>query len=325
MSKIKSIGVFSSGGDAPGMNACIRAVVRTAIHYKLVVYGIYRGFAGMTNGEILELDRRSVSGIIQQGGTILKTSRSPEFMTREGRQKAYDNLKQHGISGIIAIGGDGTFHGLVDMMKESDFAVIGLPGTIDNDLYGTDFTIGYDTAVNTAIQAIDKIRDTAQSHDRLFLVEVMGRQAGFIAIESGISGGAEEILVPEVPTDLDAIAEHLKRRHVEGKMSLIMVIAEGDEAGDANTIAKKLKEMANISCRVTVLGHVQRGGSPTAKDRLLASKLGYHAVKALIEGKSGIMIGEIGNNITETPLEETFGKKKPIDFELIEMARILSE
>ncbi len=325
MAKIESIGVFTSGGDAPGMNASLRAVVRTAIHFGVKVFGIYRGYAGMIDNEIKELNRRSVSGIIQQGGTIIKTSRSPEFETPEGRQKTYENLKKLGVKGIIGIGGDGTFRGLRDMAEETDFLVIGIPGTIDNDIYGTDFTIGYDTAVNTAIDAIDKIRDTAQSHDRLFLVEVMGRNAGFIGLETGIGGGAEEICIPEFKTNLDSLAEHLERRHVQSKASLIMVIAEGDDAGDATTIARKLKEKVGISYRVTILGHIQRGGSPTAKDRLLASKLGYHAVKALMVGKSGIMIGEVHNKISETPLEETWAKKKPIDYGLMEMAQILAE
>ena len=325
MTKIASIGVFTSGGDAPGMNAAVRAVVRTALHYNLKAIGIHRGYSGMIEGEISELNRRSVSGIVQQGGTILKTSRSPEFETPEGRQKAYENLRKHGITALIGIGGDGTFHGLLDITKETDFYVIGLPGTIDNDIYGTDFTIGYDTAVNTAIEAIDKIRDTAQSHDRLFIVEVMGRKAGFIGLETGIACGAEEICIPEFRTDLESIAEHLKERHVKNKISLIMVVAEGDDAGDAHTIAQKLKEMVGISYHVTVLGHIQRGGSPTSKDRLLASKLGYHAVKALMVGKSGIMIGEVHNRISETPLEETWNRKKSIDYEMMEMARVLSE
>ena len=325
MAKVDSIGVFTSGGDAPGMNACVRAVVRTGVHFGLKVFGIYRGYAGMIDGEIREMGRRSVSGIIHQGGTVLKTSRSPEFETPEGRQEAYKSLKEHGIKGVIGIGGDGTFRGLQSMVEETDMAIIGLPGTIDNDIYGTDFTIGYDTAVNTAIEAIDKIRDTAQSHDRLFLVEVMGRDAGFIGLETGIGGGAEEICIPEFRTDIDGLAEHLERRHVQSKASLIMVIAEGDDAGDATEIGRKLKEKVGMSYRVTVLGHIQRGGSPTSKDRLLASKLGYHAVKALMVGKAGIMLGELHNRISETPLEETWARKKSIDYGMMEMARVLSE
>ncbi len=325
MGRIGSIGVFTSGGDSPGMNAAVRAVVRTALYSKLKAFGIYRGYAGMIDGEIRKLERGSVSNIIQYGGTMLKTSRSPEFETPEGRRTAYENLQKHGIDGVIGVGGDGTFRGLADMVKETDLAVIGLPGTIDNDIYGTDFTIGYDTAVNTALAAIDKIRDTALSHDRLFLIEVMGRHAGFIGLETGIGVGAEEICIPEFRTDLEGIAEHLRERHVKHKASLIMVIAEGDDAGDATQIARKLKEMVGMSFRVTILGHTQRGGSPMSKDRLLASKLGYHAVKAMMIGKTGIMIGELHDKISEVPLEETWGKKKSIDYGLMEMAQILSK
>jgi 6-phosphofructokinase 1 len=325
MAGMDSIGVFTSGGDAPGMNACVRAVVRSAIHFGIKVFGIYRGFAGMIDGEIKELSRRSVSGVIHQGGTVLKTSRSPEFMTPEGRKTAYDNLREHGIQGVVGCGGDGTFHGLHEMSREAEFSVIGLPGTIDNDIYGTDFTIGYDTAVNTAVEAIDKIRDTAQSHDRLFIIEVMGRHAGFIGLETGIGCGAEEICIPEFRTDLDRIAKHLQERHVMNKVSLIMVVAEGDDAGNATEIAEKLKSMVGISYRVTVLGHIQRGGSPTAKDRLLASKLGYYSVKALMEGRTGIMVGELHDTISETPLEDTWTKKKRIKHEILDMAGILSE
>jgi len=322
---LSTIGVYTSGGDAPGMNAAVRAVVRTARHIGLEVFAIYRGYAGMMDGGIEPMHRRSVSNIIQHGGTVLKTSRAPAFCTPEGRRKAYENLQAHGIEGLICIGGDGSFRGAVELYDEHKVPIVGVPGTIDNDLYGTDLTIGYDTAVNTALGAIDKIRDTGQSHDRMFIIEVMGRHAGFIGLASGIGGGAEEILIPETRTDCDAICRRIQERRDAGKTSLIMVVAEGDEAGGAIQMGKKIREATGMDFRVCILGHMQRGGSPTATDRMLASRLGYEAVRALAAGKANIMVGEINGEIVHTPLEETFTRKKPINEALVEMAAILAE
>jgi len=322
---LSTIGVYTSGGDSPGMNPAVRAVVRTAHHFHLKVFAILRGYAGMIAGEIKSMDRRSVSNIIHQGGTIIKTSRSAEFFTPEGRRTAYEQLRAHGIEGLVCIGGDGSFHGAVEFFKEFQVPIVGVPGTIDNDLFGTDFTIGYDTAVATALESIDKIRDTAQSHDRMFLVEVMGREAGFIGLASGVAGGAEEILIPETPTDLEAIARRIEQRTEKHKTSLIMVVAEGDEAGGAVEIGQKLSKRTGMDFRVCILGHTQRGGSPTAKDRLLASRLGYEAVRALAAGHTNIMVGEVNGEIVHTPLEETYTRKKPLTRGLVEMAAILAE
>jgi len=321
---MKRIGVMTSGGDAPGMNACIRAVVRSGIYNGLEVIGIKRGYTGMIEGDFTQMDLRSVSNILQRGGTILKTSRCEEFLTREGRELAAKRLKEANIEGVILIGGDGTFRGGVKLASEFRVKVVGVPGTIDNDVYGTEFTIGYDTAVNTALDAIDKIRDTAASHDLVFFVEVMGRTAGFIALEAGVGGGAEEILIPETHTNINELANRLKEGIEKGKTSSIVVVAEGDETGDAVTIAKEVKRLVNINYRVTVLGHIQRGGTPTAKDRLLASRLGNAAVEALLNGKENIMVGEINQQITYTPLKETYLKKKLINKELVKLASILS-
>ncbi len=322
---LSTIGVFTSGGDAPGMKAAVRAVVRSALHFGLKVLGISRGYSGMIAGEIEPMGRRSVSNIIQQGGTILKTSRSAGFLTPEGRRTAYENLQAHGAEALICIGGDGSFRGAVEFYDEFKVPTVGVPGTIDNDLYGTDLTIGYDTAVNTALDAIDKIRDTAQSHDRTFLIEVMGRQAGFIGLASGIGGGAEEILIPETRTDCDAICRRIRERAKTGKTSLIMVVAEGDEQGGAVEIGEKIREATGMDFRVCILGHTQRGGRPTATDRLLASRLGYEAVRALAAGRTNVMVGEVNGEIILTPLEDTFTKKKPINHALVEMAAILAE
>jgi len=321
---INNIGVFTSGGDAPGMNAAVRAVVRAAVYYQKNIFLIKRGYKGMINGEIEPAGSRTVSNIIQRGGTIIKTARSRQFRTPQGRQKAYENLSNHGIDGLIAIGGDGTFHGAVDLYRESGIPTVGIPGTIDNDLYGTDFTIGYDTAVNTAVAAIDKIRDTAASHDRFFIVEVMGRDAGFIGLEAGIAVGSENILIPEIKTDLDKICDEILTGFGRKKTSYIIVVAEGDEAGGAYEIGDKIKKRIGIDYRVAILGHIQRGGAPTARDRLLASKLGYWAVKHLIDGKANVMVGEVNSRIVLTDLAETFNKKKPIDMDCVEMARVLS-
>jgi len=321
---MKRVGVLTSGGDAPGMNACLRAVVRTGIYNKLEVIGIQRGYAGLLEGDMTEMNLSSVSNIIQRGGTIIKTARSEEFKTYEGREKAVEILDKAGIDGLIVIGGDGTFRGAYELHQIWDKQIIGVPGTIDNDVYGTDWTIGYDTAVNTALDAIDKIRDTAASHERLFFVEVMGRYAGFIALEVGIAGGAEEILIPETRTDLNRIAEELAIGRARGKTSSIIVVAEGDEAGGAFNIARKVKEISGIDYRVVVLGHIQRGGSPTAKDRVLASKLGAAAIEAILQGETNKMVGEIGGKIVLTPSGDTWGKKKEIDWDLYKLGAILA-
>ena len=320
----KKIAVMTSGGDAPGMNACIRAVVRTTIHEGHSIFGIYGGYEGLINGELMPLNRRSVSNIIQKGGTFLKTSRSETFKHKSGRRRAADTLKEWDIEGLIVIGGDGSFHGAHYLYEEQGVPVVGIPATIDNDIYGTDLTIGYDTAVTTALNSIDKIRDTATSHNRLFIVEVMGRHAGFIALEVGICGGAEEILVPERKSDLEKLGDEIKTWSRAGKKSSLIVVAEGDDLGNANTIAEKVKENFNIQSHVCVLGHTQRGGSPTATDRVLASRLGYHAVKEFFKGKEDIMVGWKENHLNTIPLPESWEKKKPLDEDLMELYSVLS-
>jgi len=324
MRKIQRFAVLTSGGDAPGMNAAIRSVVRSAINEGISVFGIYGGFEGLIEGEVMPLSRRSVSNIIQKGGTFLKTSRSEAFRHSAGRKRAANVLGEWDISDLIVIGGDGSFHGAHALYTEHSINVIGIPGTIDNDIYGTDLTIGYDTAVHTALDSIDKIRDTAASHDRIFLVEVMGRNAGFIALEVGICGGAEEILVPETDTTIDALGDLIKNWSKTGKTSSLIVVAEGHKLGSAYEIAAKLKETFNVDFYVCVLGHTQRGGSPTATDRLLASRLGFHAVHALMEGKTDVMVGWSNNYVTYTALPDTWEKKKPLDEELLKIYRIIS-
>jgi len=321
---ISNIGVFTSGGDAPGMNAALRAVVRTAIYYGKGVFAIKRGYDGMIDGDIEQVNSRGVSNIIQTGGTVIKTARSERFRGRAGREGAFENLKKFDIDGLIAIGGDGTFRGCLDFYREYKVAIVGVPATIDNDLYGTDFTIGYDTAVNTALEAIDKIRDTSQSHNRFFIIEVMGRDAGFIGLETGIAGGVESILIPEIKTDVNELCGQIKSLFERGKSSNIVVVAEGDDVGGAYEIGAKIKQETGIDYRVVILGHVQRGGNPSAKDRLLASKLGYWAVKHLIDGKTNVMVGEINAKIVLTDMAETVEKKKPIDMDALEMAMILA-
>lgn len=325
MAKIKRLGVFTSGGDSPGMNACIRAVVRTAIFHNIEVYGIYRGYEGLIEGDIKPLDSLSVCNIIQRGGTILKTARSEKFKTPEGMQAAYDNLKKFEIDALVAIGGNGTFTGCFEFNKKFDIPIIGLPGTIDNDLYGTDFTIGFDTAINTVMEAVDKLRDTADSHSRFFFVEVMGRDAGFIALYSGIAAGAEAILIPETPTYIDDLIKTLdtdRRRH---KTSGIIIVAEGDDAGGAFEVAAKVKEkFSYYDTRVSILGHIQRGGSPTCMDRVLASTLGYEAVNALIMGRKGEMVGLIDKNVVYTPFENAIKQHQEVNKKRLKMAAILS-
>ncbi|MDX2001217.1 MAG: 6-phosphofructokinase [Chitinophagales bacterium] len=326
MGKIRRIGVFTSGGDSPGMNAAIRAVVRTGLHHGLEVMGIMRGYQGMIEDDIIPLPTSAVSNIVQRGGTILKSARSKEFMTAEGRQKAYNNLQKNKIDAVVAIGGDGTFKGALEFTNQyQDIQMIGLPGTIDNDLYGTDFCIGYDTAINTAMEAIDKIRDTAASHDRLFFVEVMGRDAGFIALRSGLGGGAEAVLVPEYETDIDALIAKLDKGKHGKKTSSIVVVAEGDDAGGAFEIAALVKQKLDYyDIKITVLGHVQRGGNPTCMDRVLASRLGAAAVKALLEGQNRVMAGVIHKDVVFTPFEKAVKHHVEMNMDLLNLVDILS-
>jgi len=309
----KKIALLTSGGDAPGMNAAIRSVVRVGVARGLEIIGIRRGYQGLLEENLAPLGPRDVSNIIQRGGTILKTSRSAEFKTPEGRQKAKAILERHGIDGLILIGGDGTFRGGDALGKIWRGRIIGVPGTIDNDVFGTDFTIGFDTAVNTAMEAIDKIRDTADSHERIFLVEVMGRHSGFIAQSVGVSGGAEEILVPEQPFDVAEVARRLREGRQRGKTSSIIIVAEGDETGGAVKLAQQLEQLAGYEMRVVILGYLQRGGLPTAADRVLATKLGAYAVDLFLQGATGVMAGETSGKLCAVPLAETWTKKKPLD------------
>ncbi len=317
------IAILTSGGDAPGMNAAIRASIRVAKSYHWTAFGVHRGYKGLILGELEEMGSRTVSNIMQRGGTILRSSRCKEFETDEGRDLARQTLKAYGIEGLIVIGGDGSFRGAHHLSQVWDGQIIGVPGTIDNDLYGTDFTIGFDTAVNTALEAIDKIRDTAEAQERYFLVEVMGREAGYIALEAGIAGGAEEVLVPELQTDLREIHSRLMAGKQRGKTSSILIVAEGNREGSAFEVAQKLKKLCGSDYRVVVLGHIQRGGSPTAQDRILATKLGAFAVDMLKEGKTKVMVGEIHGNLCTTPLEETWQKKKPLDPYLLRLGLIM--
>ena len=323
--KVTKIGVLTSGGDSPGMNAATRAVVRTAIYYGLEAFGIMRGYAGMIDNDIVPLHSRSVANIIQRGGTILKTARCKEFFNHEGRKKAYDNLKQLGIDGLIIIGGDGSFKGADIFSREFDIPCIGLPGTIDKDIAGTDFTIGFDTAVNTAVEAIDKIRDTADAHDRLFIIEVMGRDAGYIALHSGIATGAENILIPERKTDVEELVHGLLEKEKRKKLVNLVVVAEGDDFGGGNEVAKIIKErLPNADIRVCILGHIQRGGSPSCLDRLIASRMGYSAVECLIEGRHNVMVGIVNNRMSFTPLEKAVKAKQKINNEWLKIVKILA-
>jgi 6-phosphofructokinase 1 len=322
---MKSIGVFTSGGDAPGMNACVRSVVRNALYLGLDVYGIKYGYNGMIEGDIYKMKSYSVSNIVQRGGTILKSARSKEFMTKEGRKKAFDQLQKRGIEGLIAVGGDGTFTGANIFYEEHGIPIVGAPGTIDNDLYGSDYTIGFDTAVNTALDAIDKIRDTANSHDRVFFVEVMGRHSGYIAIHCGIGGGAELVMVPETSTTIKDVINTLKEGRDRQKTSSLVVVAEGDEQGNAHEIAGKVKnELPDLDIRVSNLGHIQRGGSPTSFDRILASRLGMSAVEGLINGQKNVMVGIVNDKITYTSFKLAISKSKPINDDLMRMVNVLS-
>lgn len=323
---IKKIGVLTSGGDSPGMNAAIRAVVRTCAFHNIECIGVYRGYQGMIEGDFKEMGPRDVNNIINKGGTVLKSARSKEFMTPEGRKKAHDHLVKEGINALVVIGGNGSFTGGLLFNKEYNFPVIGIPGTIDNDIYGTSFTLGYDTALNTVVEVIDKIRDTASSHNRLFFVEVMGRDAGHIALNAGIGAGAEEILIPEEDMGLDRLVDSLKKSKASGKSSSIVVIAEGDRIGKS---AFELKDyfdqnMPEYDVRVSILGHMQRGGSPSCFDRVLASRLGVKAVETLLEGKSNYMVGLLKDDVVLTPLEQAVKGKSQIDKELIRVSDIVS-
>jgi 6-phosphofructokinase 1 len=333
------IGVFTSGGDAPGMNACVRAVVRSAIAQGHEVVGIRRGYAGLLERDFYRdmrtesdgrdpetplLTARSVSNIVQHGGTMLRTSRSKRFMTDEGQQSAAAILREHGIDALVPIGGDGTFRGAVALARHWDGQVVGCPGTIDNDLWGTDYTIGFDTAVNTAVEAIDKVRDTADATERMFLIEVMGRHAGYIALDSAIAAGAEEALIPETPTDVKALVANLVAGRERGKTSSMVIVAEGDPCGGAEKLRQEIAVCCGYETRVLILGHLQRGGAPTVRDRVLASRLGVYAVDSLIAAETGKMAGEVNGKTVLTPFEETWSRHKPITPDWLRLLEILS-
>ncbi|WOD43506.1 6-phosphofructokinase [Hwangdonia lutea] len=324
--KIKKIGVLTSGGDSPGMNAAIRSVVRSCAYHNIECAGIYRGFEGLIEGDFKLMDARSVKGIINKGGTILKTARSKDFRTKEGRQKAFDNLNQAGIEGLVVVGGDGSFTGAMVLNKEFGFPVMGIPGTIDNDIVGTTHTLGFDTALNTVVDAIDKIRDTASSHNRLFFIEVMGRDVGHIALNAGIAGGAEEILIPEEDLGLDRLVESLKRSRKSGKSSSIVIVAEGDKIGKNIFELKDYvdENMEGYDVRVSVLGHMQRGGAPSCFDRVLASRMGVKAVESILEGKSNYMVGLQNGKMELTHLENAIKGKTKINLELLRVSDIMS-
>ena len=322
--KISKIGVLTSGGDSPGMNAAIRAVVRTGIYNGLEVYGIMRGFSGLVDGDIFQMESKSVANIIQRGGTILKTARCQEFLTKEGREQCYNNLKKFGIEGLVIIGGDGSFRGAQTFSNEYDIPCIGLPGTIDKDIAGTDFTIGFDTAVNTAVEAIDKVRDTADAHDRLFIIEVMGRDSGYIALHSGIATGAENILIPEKKTDIEEIITALKEKHGRKKLVNIIVVAEGEKFGAAELQRVICERIPGQEVRICILGHIQRGGSPTCLDRLIASRMGYAAVECLLEGRFNVFVGIVNNRMHYIPLNEAVKKKQKVNEEWMKIVKILS-
>lgn len=325
MAKINSIGILTSGGDAPGMNAAIRAVTRSAIFNGLKVFGIYRGYKGLVTDEIVEFKSQNVSNIIQAGGTILKTARCKEFRTAEGRAQAYENMKKHGIDALIVIGGDGSLTGARILAQEYDIPCIGLPGTIDNDLYGTDTTIGYDTALNTILDAVDKIRDTATSHERLFFVEVMGRDAGFLALNGAIAAGAEAAIIPEFSTEVDQLEEFIEHGFRKSKSSSIVLVAESELTGGAMHYAERVKnEYPQYDVRVTILGHLQRGGRPTAHDRIIASRMGVASIQALMEGQRNVMIGIENDKIVYVPFAKAIKNDKPIDRELVNVLHALS-
>jgi 6-phosphofructokinase 1 len=324
--KIKKIAVLTSGGDAPGMNAAIRSVVRTCAYHKIQCVGVYRGYEGLIEGDFKEMDARSVRGIINKGGTILKSARSQEFRTVEGRQKAYQELKKAGIDALVVIGGDGSFTGALIFNREFGFPVMGIPGTIDNDIFGTSHTLGFDTALNTVVEAIDKIRDTASSHNRLFFIEVMGRDVGHIALNAGIAGGAEEILIPEEDLGLDRLVDSLNKSRKSGKTSSIVIVAEGDKIGKNIFELKDYidQNMEGYDVRVSVLGHMQRGGPPSCFDRVLASRMGVKAVETLLNGETNFMVGLISGKMQLTPLDNAIKGKTKINLELLRVSDIMS-
>ena len=323
--KIKSIGVLTSGGDAPGMNAAIIAVVRTALYHDLKVFGIKQGYHGLVFNKIQEMRSQDVAAIIQRGGTILRTARCKEFMTEKGMQKAYDNIKKNEIDALIVIGGDGSFRGATEFSNRFKIPVVGIPGTIDNDIYGTDVTIGYDTALNTVVEAVDKIRDTASSHDRMFFIEVMGRDAGFLTLRAGLACGAEAILIPEVESDINKFVEYLENCYRRKKSSNIILVAEGEKEGGAFEVVRKLKPyLEGYDVRVSVLGHIQRGGSPSAYDRYIATKIGIESVRALLNNKTSIMVGIVNDKLVHIPIEKAIKLHKNIDIDEVQMIDILN-
>lgn len=323
---IKRIGVLTSGGDAPGMNAAIRAVVRTCVFYGAIPYGIYQGYEGLINDDIKRMDAGSVKHIIHQGGTILKSARSEYFRTKEGMDKAWENVQRHNLDGLVVIGGDGTFKGAMEFGEKYDFPVVGIPGTIDNDISGTDFTVGFDTAVNTVVEAVDKIRDTATSHNRLFFIEVMGRDAGFIAVYSGIAAGAEEVLIPEKDRGIEQLFESLERTSQRKKSSRLVLVAEGDKNGSVYDLEDEVKERFGdrYETKVTILGHVQRGGRPSCADRVLASRLGVKSVEALMNGRRNEMVGMRNRKVEFTDFERATKQNPKMDEELLRIADIIS-
>ena len=324
MAKIKTIGVLTSGGDAPGMNAAIRAVTRAGISQGFKIKGIYRGFDGLVNNEIVDFTTENVSGIIMSGGTILKTARSKEFMTEEGRKKAYDNMVANDIGALVVIGGNGSLTGAMKFAQEYDICCIGLPGTIDNDLYGTDSTIGYDTTLNTIVECVDRIRDTAQSHERIFFIEVMGRDAGFLAQNSAIAAGAEAAIIPEDSTDVDQLARFMERGIRKSKKSCIVIVSESPKCGALYYAERVKKEFPNYDVRVSILGHLQRGGRPTAHDRILASRTGVGAIDAIMQGQRNVMVGVRNNEVVYVPFIDAVSRRKPMDPKLIKVLHELS-
>lgn len=324
MAKIKTIGILTSGGDAPGMNAAIRAVTRAGIYNGFNIKAIYRGYDGLINGEIVDFTTENVSGIINQGGTMLKTARPSEFKTPEGQQKAYDNIVKHGIDALVVIGGNGSLTGAMKFAQEFDICCIGLPGTIDNDLYGTDSTIGYDTTMNTIVECVDRIRDTAQSHERIFFVEVMGRDAGFLAQNSAIASGAEAAIIPEDSTDVDQLAQFMERGIRKSKRSCIVIVSESPKCGAIYYADRVKKEFPQFDVHISILGHLQRGGRPTARDRILASCTGVGAIEAIMQGQRNIMVGVRNNEVVYVPLSEAIRSDKPFDRNLIKVLNELS-
>lgn len=323
---INNIGVLTSGGDAPGMNAAIRAVVRTCVYYDITPYGIYQGYEGLINGEIEKMDAGSVKHIIHQGGTILKSARSKDFKTEEGMERAWQNVQKYNLDALVVIGGDGTFIGAMKFGQKYDLPIVGIPGTIDNDIFGTDFTIGFDTAVNTVVEAVDKIRDTATSHNRLFFIEVMGRDAGFIAVYSGIAAGSEEVLIPEKDRGIEKLFESLERTSRRQKTSRLVIVAEGDKNGSVYDLEDKVQERFGdrYETKVTILGHVQRGGRPSCTDRVLASRLGVVAVEALMDGRRNVMVGVRDRQVGYTDFDRATKQNPKMDQELLRIADIIS-